>query len=86
MTSIWLNFGLYQQDDRDVRNGRRKHKLDKAYSSLCRIKLRWREYEQWLVMDELAITVPSIRSSSPRAKPPLHGILKSNLKRHRVRG
>jgi sulfite reductase (NADPH) hemoprotein beta-component len=29
--------GLYQQDDRDVRNERRKQKLDKAYSFLCRI-------------------------------------------------
>ena len=26
--------GVYQQDDRDVRNQRRKHKLDKAYSFL----------------------------------------------------
>ena len=31
--------GLYQQDDRDVRSARRKHKLDKAYSFLSRICL-----------------------------------------------
>ena len=31
--------GMYLQDDRDVRAGRRKKKLDKAYSFLIRVRL-----------------------------------------------
>ena len=30
--------GMYLQDDRDVRAGRRKKKLDKAYSFLIRVR------------------------------------------------
>ena len=48
--------GLYQQDDRDVRAKRRKHKLDKAYAFLARICLPGGVCtpEQWQVMDKLA--------------------------------
>ena len=44
--------GLYQQDDRDVRNDRRKHKLDKAYSFLARIGVPGgvATPEQWLAV------------------------------------
>ena len=31
--------GTYQQDDRDIRAGRRKHKLEKAYSFMIRIRV-----------------------------------------------
>jgi len=48
--------GLYQQDDRDVRAQRRKHKLDKAYSFLARICLPGGVCtpQQWQVVDDLA--------------------------------
>ncbi|ADE53649.1 NADPH-dependent assimilatory sulfite reductase hemoprotein subunit [Coraliomargarita akajimensis] len=75
--------GLYQQDDRDVRNERRKQKLDKAYSFLCRIGVPGgvSTPDQWLVMDELAnyCAFNTIKLTTRQAYQ-LHGILKSNLK------
>ncbi|MCH2035454.1 MAG: NADPH-dependent assimilatory sulfite reductase hemoprotein subunit [Puniceicoccaceae bacterium] len=75
--------GLYQQDNRDVRNERRKQKLDKAYSFLCRIGVPGgvSTPEQWLVMDELATycSFDTIKLTTRQAYQ-LHGILKSNLK------
>ncbi len=75
--------GLYQQDDRDVRNDRRRHKLDKAYSFLCRIGVPGgvTTPEQWLVVDDLAnyCAFNTIKLTTRQAYQ-LHGILKSNLK------
>lgn len=75
--------GLYQQDDRDVRAQRRKHKLDKAYSFLARICLPGGVCtpEQWQVVDELAhfCSFDTIKLTTRQAFQ-LHGILKGNLK------
>lgn len=75
--------GLYQQDDRDVRAQRRKHKLDKAYSFLARICLPGGVCtpEQWQVVDELAnfCAFNTIKLTTRQAFQ-LHGILKGNLK------
>lgn len=75
--------GLYQQDDRDVRSDRRKHKLDKAYSFLARICLPGGVCtpEQWILMDELAnyCAFNTLKLTTRQAFQ-LHGILKSNLK------
>jgi sulfite reductase (NADPH) hemoprotein beta-component len=75
--------GLYQQDDRDVRSARRKHKLDKAYSFLSRICLPGGicTAEQWLLMDELAnyCAFNTLKLTTRQAFQ-LHGILKGNLK------
>lgn len=75
--------GLYQQDDRDVRANRRKHKLDKAYSFLARICLPGGVCtpEQWMVMDDLAnyCAFNTLKLTTRQAFQ-LHGILKSNLK------
>ena len=75
--------GLYQQDDRDVRNDRRKHKLDKAYSFLARICLPGgiATPEQWKVVDDLAnyCAFNTIKLTTRQAFQ-LHGILKGNLK------
>jgi sulfite reductase (NADPH) hemoprotein beta-component len=75
--------GLYQQDDRDVRSERRKHKLDKAYSFLARICLPGGVCtpEQWQVVDELAnfCAFNTIKLTTRQAFQ-LHGILKGNLK------
>lgn len=75
--------GLYQQDDRDVRSARRKHKLDKAYSFLSRICLPGGicTTEQWILMDELAnYCAFNTMKLTTRQAFQLHGILKGNLK------
>jgi len=75
--------GLYQQDDRDVRSDRRKHKLDKAYSFLARICLPGGVCtpEQWVLMDELAnFCAFNTLKLTTRQAFQLHGILKGNLK------
>lgn len=75
--------GLYQQDDRDVRAQRRKHKLDKAYSFMARICLPGGlcTPEQWRVVDDLAdfCAFNSLKLTTRQALQ-LHGILKGNLK------
>ena len=75
--------GIYQQDDRDVRSQRRKHKLDKAYSFLARIGLPGGVCtpEQWAVMDDLAnyCAFNTLKLTTRQAFQ-LHGILKGNLK------
>jgi sulfite reductase (NADPH) hemoprotein beta-component len=75
--------GVYQQDDRDVRSERRKHKLDKAYSFLARIGLPGGicTPAQWIVMDDLAnyCAFNTLKLTTRQAFQ-LHGILKGNLK------
>ena len=48
--------GIYQQDDRDIREERRKQKLEPAYTFMVRLRLPGGVCtpEQWLKIDELA--------------------------------
>ncbi|HEX5182392.1 MAG TPA: assimilatory sulfite reductase (NADPH) hemoprotein subunit [Allosphingosinicella sp.] len=48
--------GLYQQDDRDIRDERRRQKLEPAYTFMVRVRLPGGVCtpEQWLKIDELA--------------------------------
>ena len=48
--------GIYQQDDRDIREERRKQKLEPAYTFMVRVRLPGGvcTIEQWLKIDELA--------------------------------
>jgi sulfite reductase (NADPH) hemoprotein beta-component len=48
--------GIYQQDDRDVRDERRRQKLEPAYQFMARVRLPGGVVtpEQWLKIDELA--------------------------------
>jgi sulfite reductase (NADPH) hemoprotein beta-component len=48
--------GIYQQDDRDIRDERRRQKLEPAYSFMVRVRLPGGVCtpEQWLKIDELA--------------------------------
>jgi sulfite reductase (NADPH) hemoprotein beta-component len=48
--------GIYQQDDRDIRDERRHQKLEPAYSFMVRVRLPGGvcTAEQWLKLDELA--------------------------------
>lgn len=75
--------GMYLQDDRDVRAGRRKKKLDKAYSFLIRVRLPGGVCtpEQWLAMDALADQYANgTMKITTRQTWQLHGVIKNNLK------
>ncbi|HVW18281.1 MAG TPA: NADPH-dependent assimilatory sulfite reductase hemoprotein subunit [Solirubrobacteraceae bacterium] len=51
-------FGLYQQDDRDLRDERRRQKLEPAHSFMARVRLPGGvcSPSQWLKLDELGRT------------------------------
>jgi len=76
--------GTYQQDDRDLRADRRKHKLEKAYSFMIRIRVPGgvATPEQWLEVDRMATQFANgtIKLTTRQAFQ-FHGIIKSNLKR-----
>ncbi len=76
--------GFYQQDDRDIRGGRRKHKLEPAYSFMIRIRVAGgvTTAHQWLEMDRLANTYANgtIKLTTRQAYQ-FHGVIKTNLKR-----
>ncbi len=75
--------GSYMQDDRDMRPTRRKHKLDKAYSFMIRIRVPGgvSTSAQWIEMDRLADTYGNQDFKlTTRQAYQLHGIIKSNLK------
>ncbi|GGH77819.1 sulfite reductase (NADPH) hemoprotein beta-component [Pullulanibacillus pueri] len=75
--------GSYQQDNRDIRNERRRQKLEPAYQFMIRVRAPGGVItpEQWLVMDEIAQKYAdhSIRLTT-RQTIQFHGILKWNLK------
>ena len=76
--------GSYQQDDRDTRAARRKHKLEKAFSFMIRIRVPGgvSTPEQWIEVDRMATEYANdtIKLTTRQAYQ-LHGIIKSNLKR-----
>lgn len=76
--------GTYQQDDRDLRPNRRKHKLEKAYSFMIRIRVPGgvATPHQWLETDRMATQFANgtIKLTTRQAFQ-FHGIIKSNLKR-----
>jgi sulfite reductase (NADPH) hemoprotein beta-component len=76
--------GSYQQDDRDLRAERRKHRLEKAYSFMLRIRVPGgvASSKQWLDTDKIADTYANgtIKLTTRQAFQ-LHGIIKTNLKR-----
>ncbi|WP_018661678.1 assimilatory sulfite reductase (NADPH) hemoprotein subunit [Heyndrickxia acidiproducens] len=76
--------GSYQQDDRDVRNERRKKKLEPAYQFMVRVRIPGgvATPEQWLVMDDLAQKYGNgTLKLTTRQAFQMHGILKWNLKK-----
>ncbi|MFT4176638.1 MAG: NADPH-dependent assimilatory sulfite reductase hemoprotein subunit [Luteolibacter sp.] len=82
---ILLKFhGSYQQDDRDLRPDRRKHRLEKAYMFMLRIRLPGGVLtpRQWLDVDHLStLYANGTMKLSTRQAIQLHGVIKSNLKR-----
>lgn len=75
--------GSYQQDNRDVREERRKQKLEPAYSFMIRTRLPGgvATAQQWLDLDALATRYGngSLRLTTRQAFQ-IHGIIKRNLK------
>ncbi len=76
--------GSYQQDDRDVRELRRKQKLEPDYQFMLRTRLPGGVCtpEQWLKLDQLAQTYAnnSLRLTTRQAFQ-VHGVIKWNLKK-----
>jgi sulfite reductase (NADPH) hemoprotein beta-component len=78
-------FGVYQQDDRDLRDERRRAKLEPRYQFMVRVRLPGGVCtpEQWLKLDELssACADGTLRLTT-RQTFQFHGIRKRNLRRH----
>ncbi len=76
--------GSYQQDDRDLRSARRKHKLEKAFSFMIRVRVPGgvSTPEQWMEIDRMATDYgnDTIKLTTRQAFQ-LHGVIKTNLKR-----
>jgi sulfite reductase (NADPH) hemoprotein beta-component len=75
--------GSYMQDDRDLRNERKRQKLEPAYQFMLRVRAPGGIVtpEQWLMMDKLAqeYANDTIRLTT-RQSFQMHGILKWNMK------
>lgn len=83
-TQLSKYHGIYQQDDRDLRDERRRQKLEPRYQFLVRIRVPGGVCTptQWLEMDRIANTYcnNTIRLTTRQAYQ-LHGIVKRDLKR-----
>lgn len=76
--------GSYQQDDRDLREERRKQKLEPAFQFMVRARLAGGVLSpaQWLTFDHIARTwANSTLRITTRQTFQLHGVLKRDLKR-----
>lgn len=83
-TQLLKFHGSYMQDDRDVRAGRAKKKLEKAFSFMIRLRLPGGvvSSDQWLKLDDIAEhQANGTLRLTTRATFQYHGIIKSNLKR-----
>ena len=82
-TKLLKFHGIYQQDDRDLREERRQQKLEPAYQFMIRVRLAGGVCTpaQWLKLTELARDYggSSLRLTT-RQTFQFHGILKPNLK------
>lgn len=87
-TQLTKFFGIYQQDDRDLRDERRRAKLEPRYQFMVRVRLPGGVCtpQQWLALDALARENAdgTLRLTS-RQTFQFHGVRKRRLRRH-VRG
>ncbi|MGG6829104.1 UNVERIFIED_CONTAM: assimilatory sulfite reductase (NADPH) hemoprotein subunit [Staphylococcus haemolyticus] len=82
-TKLLKFHGSYQQDDRDLRDERRKQKLEPAYSFMIRVRLSGGTAtpEQWIAMDDISNNYANqTLKLTTRQTFQFHGILKRNLK------
>nr|CAG8611380.1 10005_t:CDS:2 [Entrophospora candida] len=82
-TKLTKFHGIYQQDDRDLRDERKAQGLEKAYSFMIRVRVPGgvSTTKQWLALDEISEkwTTGSLKLTTRQAYQ-LHGVLKLNLK------
>eukprot|EP01135_Chromosphaera_perkinsii_P001793 Nk52_evm62s210 gene=Nk52_evmTU62s210 len=82
-TKLTKFHGIYQQDDRDLREERLQNKMEKAYSFMIRVRVPGgvSTPAQYLAMDELADSRANgtIKLTTRQAYQ-LHGVIKQNLK------
>lgn len=77
--------GSYLQDDRDLRNERRRQKLEPAYQFMLRVRAPGgvATPDQWLVMDDVAHKYGNgTLKLTTRQSFQMHGILKWNMKKN----
>jgi sulfite reductase (NADPH) hemoprotein beta-component len=75
--------GMYQQDDRDVREERANKKLERLYSFMIRLRLPggFLKPEQWIATDEIAgKNSTGVIKITSRQTIQLHGLIKSTIK------
>jgi sulfite reductase (NADPH) hemoprotein beta-component len=75
--------GIYQQDDRDLRNQRRKEGKEKAFIFMARVRTAGGivQPDQWLELDKLADTHGNgTLKLTTRQSFQFHGVVKGNLK------
>ena len=84
-TQLTKFHGFYMQDDRDVRDQRRKKKLEPLYSFMVRLRIAGGRMssQQWLTLDEVARNYANgtLRITT-RQTFQYHGVFKSNLRAH----
>ncbi|WP_323703790.1 assimilatory sulfite reductase (NADPH) hemoprotein subunit [Mammaliicoccus sp. Dog046] len=82
-TKLLKFHGSYMQDDRDIRDERRKQKLEPAYSFMIRVRVPGgtATADQWIAMDDISSQYANntIKLTTRQAFQ-FHGILKRNLK------
>ena len=84
-TQLTKFFGIYQQDDRDLRDERRRAKLEPRYQFMVRVRMPGGvcRTAQWLALDALAReTADGTLRLTTRQTFQFHGIRKPNLKTH----
>jgi sulfite reductase (NADPH) hemoprotein beta-component len=82
-TQLTKFHGIYQQDDRDLRNQRRVEKKEKAFIFMARVRTPGGVVEpaQWLELDRLADThANGTLKLTTRQSFQFHGVVKSNLR------
>jgi len=75
--------GIYQQDDRDLREERAVQKLERLYSFMIRLRLPggFLKPEQWIATDEIAgANSTGVIKITSRQTLQLHGLIKSKLR------
>jgi len=84
-TQLTKFFGMYQQDDREVREERRRARLEPLYQFMVRVRLPGGvcTTEQWLALDALAReNANGTLRLTTRQTFQFHGVFKDKLRRH----
>jgi len=84
-TQLTKFFGIYQQDDRDLRDERRRAKLEPRHQFMVRVRMPGGVCTpaQWLALDALARdSADGTLRLTTRQTFQFHGIAKRNLKQH----